>query len=89
MAMGPFPPAFKLLPLGDSITDGGLKTRSYRYHLHQLLQQEQHRVEWVGSMHGVYDRRRACTHIALWDSCIECWPSLERESCESCVLQSH
>ena len=49
-------PSFSLLPLGDSITDGGSKVRSYRYHLHQLLATAGHEVEWLGSMLGVHDR---------------------------------
>ena len=34
----------RLLPLGDSITDGGLKERSYRYHLYQMFVQDGQRV---------------------------------------------
>jgi lysophospholipase L1-like esterase len=51
------PNAVTLLPLGDSITDGGMKQRSYRFHLHQLFEENGHRVRWVGSMHGVYDKQ--------------------------------
>lgn len=47
-----------LLALGDSITDGGSKVRSYRYHLHQMLVHAGHRVRWAGSMTGVYDLQR-------------------------------
>ena len=42
-----------VLPLGDSITDGGAKQRSYRFHLHTLLAAAGHRVRWAGSMAGV------------------------------------
>ena len=48
----------RLFPMGDSITDGGLKVRSYRYHLYQLLSHAGMHVEWLGSMQGVYDRRK-------------------------------
>ena len=55
-ALHPPPPApIRLMALGDSITDGGTKHRSYRYHLHRLLSHSEHRVQWVGSMHGVFD----------------------------------
>ncbi|KAL1523159.1 hypothetical protein AB1Y20_018114 [Prymnesium parvum] len=47
--------AVRLMALGDSITDGGTKHRSYRYHLHRLLQKAGLQVEWVGSMRGVFD----------------------------------
>jgi lysophospholipase L1-like esterase len=47
---------FSLLPLGDSITDGGSKPRSYRYHLHRLLSESGYEVDWLGSMVGVHDR---------------------------------
>ena len=46
-----------LMPLGDSITDGGAKSRSYRFHLHKLLTQDAVNIRWVGSMLGVYDGR--------------------------------
>ena len=45
-----------VLALGDSITDGGTKERSYRYLLHGLLARAGHRVRWAGSLAGVYDR---------------------------------
>ena len=48
----------RLLPLGDSITDGGTMGRSYRYHLHGLLEGTGRRIEWVGSMAGVHDKRQ-------------------------------
>ena len=55
-ASRPTPPVpIRLMPLGDSITDGGTKHRSYRYHLHRLLARGEHHVQWVGSMQGVFD----------------------------------
>jgi len=45
-----------LLPLGDSITDGGTAATSYRYHLLKLLSRAGHAVTWTGSLSGVYDR---------------------------------
>jgi len=48
--------SFSLLALGDSITDGGSKLRSYRFHLHRLFSRSGHEVEWLGSMLGVHDR---------------------------------
>ena len=48
-----------LLPLGDSITDGGMKRRAYRYHLHQYLVRAGHGVTWHGSLQGVYDMSKA------------------------------
>ena len=47
------PKTFSLMALGDSITDGGAKLRSYRFHLHQSLARSGYEVEWVGSMLGV------------------------------------
>ena len=47
---------FTLMPLGDSITDGGTKLRSYRFHLHQSLARSGYEVEWLGSMLGVHDK---------------------------------
>ena len=47
---------FSLMPLGDSITDGGTKLRSYRFHLHQSLARSGYEVEWLGSMLGVHDK---------------------------------
>lgn len=46
----------RIFPLGDSITDGGTKQRSYRYHLHQVLIRSGRRMQWVGSMSGVFDK---------------------------------
>lgn len=47
----------RLLPLGDSITDGGAKQRSYRYHLHLLLERYGYRrIQWLGSMAGIFDK---------------------------------
>lgn len=51
------PAELRILPLGDSITDGGAKTRAYRYHMHAGLSRMHRPVRWLGSMHGVYDRR--------------------------------
>jgi len=51
------PGELRILPLGDSITDGGTKTRAYRYHMHVELTRQQRPVRWLGSMHGVYDRK--------------------------------
>lgn len=48
--------AIRLLPLGDSITDGGAKQRSYRYHLHRLLELHGQHVQWLGTMAGVFDK---------------------------------
>ena len=48
--------SFSLMPLGDSITDGGSKLRSYRFHLHQSLSRSGYEVEWLGSMLGVHDK---------------------------------
>ena len=65
-----------LLPLGDSITDGGTKQRSYRYHLHKLFDRNGHNIRWVGSMHGVHDRlvgRNATTGVVVRDALD--WPS--------------
>ena len=45
---------FSLWALGDSITDGGSKLRSYRFHLHQSLTRSGYKVEWLGSMLGVH-----------------------------------
>ncbi len=51
------PRPLRLLPLGDSITDGGARLRSYRYHLYRLLAASAHaQTMWVGSMAGVYDK---------------------------------
>mmetsp|Transcript_15688 Transcript_15688/g.35146 ORF Transcript_15688/g.35146 Transcript_15688/m.35146 type:complete len:302 (-) Transcript_15688:134-1039(-) len=50
------PPLPMLLPLGDSITDGGTAATSYRYHLLKLLNRAGHAVAWTGSLSGVYDR---------------------------------
>ena len=47
----------RLLPLGDSITDGDSKHTSYRYHLHRIFTEQQTSIEWMGSMEGVYDRQ--------------------------------
>ncbi|EOD31327.1 hypothetical protein EMIHUDRAFT_232122 [Emiliania huxleyi CCMP1516] len=49
--------ALRLLALGDSITDGGVKARAWRYHLHASLSREGRSVRWLGSMLGVYDRK--------------------------------
>jgi hypothetical protein len=38
----------RVLALGDSITDGGLKQRAYRYHLHRLLTEAGVHVRWLG-----------------------------------------
>ena len=46
-----------MLPLGDSITDGGSKMRAFRYYMHVQLTREHRAVRWLGSMHGVYDRK--------------------------------
>lgn len=53
-------PTVRLLPLGDSITDGGSKLRSYRYHMHRLAAHGPHprRIAWIGTMAGVYDRQQ-------------------------------
>ena len=50
------PKSFSLMALGDSITDGGAKLRSYRFHLHQSLARSGYEVEWLGSMLGVHDK---------------------------------
>ena len=50
------PKTFSLMALGDSITDGGAKLRSYRFHLHQSLARSGYEVEWLGSMLGVHDK---------------------------------
>ena len=68
-------PSFSLLPLGDSITDGGSRVRSYRYHLHTLLAAAGYEVEWLGSMQGVHDRNdgaNATTGVPLLDA--RDWP---------------
>ena len=69
--------AIRLLPLGDSITDGGAKLRSYRYHLHQLLAERGHQVEWLGSMRGVFDKqlgRNASRGVVLRGKDHADWP---------------
>ena len=49
----------RVLALGDSITDGGTKLRSYRFHLHGILKRHGHdNVRWLGSMHGVFDKQQ-------------------------------
>ena len=64
-----------ILPLGDSITDGGSQLRAYRFHLHALLAAEHHvNARWVGSMRGVYDRQHGANashgvHVGAAD-----WP---------------
>lgn len=68
-------PSFSLLPLGDSITDGGSRVRSYRYHLHRLLVAAGYEVEWLGSMVGVHDRNdgaNATAGVPLLDA--RDWP---------------
>ncbi len=44
----------KIMPLGDSITEGITGNASYRYYLWQRLQAAGHQVDFVGSMSGVY-----------------------------------
>jgi len=40
----------RLLALGDSITDGGVKARAWRYHLHASLSREGRSVRWLGAL---------------------------------------
>ena len=40
----------RLLALGDSITDGGVKARAWRYHLHAYLSREGRSVRWLGAL---------------------------------------
>ena len=48
----------RVMPLGDLITDGGTKARSYRYHLNKLLANGgEDGLHWIGSMSGVYDKK--------------------------------
>lgn len=66
----------RILALGDSITDGGLKMRAYRYHLHVELGRDRRAVRWLGSMQGVYDRkigRNATSGVVLPDEAD--WPA--------------
>ena len=65
--------SFRLLPLGDSITDGGAKLRSYRYHLHGLLGAADHRAVGLSPhsgphTHTVRSPHHACAadHRAVW-----------------------
>ena len=70
------PSVITLLPLGDSITDGGAKQRSYRYHLHRRIERARYRVRWVGSMRGVHDKQlgRNATSGALVHDAND-WPT--------------
>ena len=65
-----------ILPLGDSITDGGTKLRSYRYHLAKLLERAGHNVDWAGSLTGVYNRLEGENVSAgiLWRTLAD-WPA--------------
>ena len=73
------PRSIRLLALGDSITDGGAKQRSYRYHLHTLLaRDDRHSVRWLGSMHGTFDRqqgRNASAGVVLRGAAHSDWPA--------------
>ena len=69
----------RLLALGDSITDGGAKLRSYRYHLHGILQRHGHgSTHWLGTMHGVFDKqlgRNASAGVLLRGPQHADWPA--------------
>ena len=73
----PSPRPTVILPLGDSITDGGTKLRSYRYHLGKLLERAGHHCAWAGSLSGVYDRRHGenVTTGILWRTPAD-WPAV-------------
>ena len=47
----------KIMPLGDSITESSEGHASYRYYLWQHLMESGHRVDFVGSQHGVSGRK--------------------------------
>lgn len=45
----------RIMPLGDSITEGFAPHDSYRYWLWNALKADGYKVDFVGSMHGVFD----------------------------------
>jgi len=45
----------KIMPLGDSITEAFSPHDSYRYWLWNALKSDGYKVDFVGSMHGVFD----------------------------------
>ena len=67
-----------ILPLGDSITDGGAKQRAYRYHLRAILESAGYHPTFMGSMHGVYDHqqgRNASSGVVVSGSAAADWPA--------------
>jgi lysophospholipase L1-like esterase len=47
--------AVRIMPLGDSITEAFAPHDSYRYWLWNALKSDGYKVDFVGSMHGVFD----------------------------------
>jgi hypothetical protein len=56
---------FKIMPLGDSITDGGAIENSggYRKYLYALLSNVRDDIEFIGS---TFDRQALCTDFGCW-----------------------
>jgi lysophospholipase L1-like esterase len=48
-------PGVRVMPLGDSITEAFAPHDSYRYWLWNALKADGYKVDFVGSMHGVFD----------------------------------
>jgi lysophospholipase L1-like esterase len=51
------PAALRIMPLGDSITEGRVGSATYRYWLEKDLERAHQSVDFVGSQHGVHGGR--------------------------------